>query len=311
MNQALVELKAATRMPQPARLPAQLTAATAGDSNAQIEICGALLWVAFACPAATLPVYDALFGDVGAGHFDPEGLVADIPESFWQAFQETVDGPEGGYDPSTITAAVAALGGATADNFHELAEQAAEAHPGAVGAASKVVPPLLEIESLQNYAEGSLGRTLYKMLVENGYDAEVLDREAIGLANLLPAMRYLNTRILQMHDVWHLVADYETTGSHEIAISAFQLAQFNHNYSAMFLATVATVSQRNGTDGFNLMMQIYGESWRHGRQTPPLMAIPFEQEWQSSITEIRRKYGIKPFVGSLPADLFERLRAAS
>ena len=308
---SLENLRAVTKQPNWPLLSTRLSEAKLGDESAQLEICGALLWAGFACPAAIGPVYDALFMPERAVNFEVGDLEAPIPESFWQRFQETLDGPEGGYDPTSITATVAALGGATDPRFHELAEQAAAEHPGADQPANKAIPPLLDLTSLGNCGDETLGKTLFKMLVENGYDAEVLDRDAIGLSQLPPATRYVNTRILQMHDVWHLVAGYETTGLHEIAISAFQLAQFGHNYSAMFLATVATMSQSNGTDGFNLMMAVYEESWKHGRQTPPLMAIEFEDEWSATITDIRTRYNIEPYTSAFPADLFEQLRAAS
>lgn len=309
MSEFLESIRSATREPRWGDLNNLLIAAKSGNVDAQIEICGALLWVGFACPEAITAVYDRLF--LPETEFsEPAFDAAPIPSTFWQAFQSTLDGPEGGYDPTTITATVAALGGATDPRFHELAERAAALHPGADQPDQKEIPPLLDLDTLGDCSEATLGQTLYKMLVENGYDAEVLDRDAIGLSQLPPASRYVNTRILQMHDVWHLVAGYQTTGLHEVAISAFQLAQFGHNYSAMFLGTVATMIQPNGTDGFNLMMTIYAESWRHGRDTPALMAIAFEEEWQNTITDIRERYQIKPFQSVLPADLFEQLRAA-
>jgi ubiquinone biosynthesis protein Coq4 len=147
------------------------------------------------------------------------------------------------------------------------------------------------------------------MLVENGYDLEVLDREAIGLGELPPALRYLNTRILQMHDVWHLVAGYSTSASHEIAISAFQLAQFGHNYSAHFLAVVSALTHLQRPEGFGVIALLVAEAWRHGRATPPLMAIAWEQEWSRSIEEIRAAYGIPAYESVLPAELFEMAAA--
>ena len=149
------------------------------------------------------------------------------------------------------------------------------------------------------------------MLVDNNFDAEVLDREVIGLANLPPALRYVNTRILQMHDVWHLAAGYQTTSLHEIAISAFQLAQFGHNYSSMFLATVATMSCCKTPAGFGLLMQNIIEAWRHGRATPALMSIHWESEWHETPEQIRARHGITPFKGSFPPDLLEQLAAVA
>jgi ubiquinone biosynthesis protein Coq4 len=313
-KQVVKELKQLAIRPDPVVFQQTLMFAKSSDQRSQLEVSGVLLWCAFAAPQAISPIYDLLsqtYLDLPITASSLEVAEVAIPDDFWQVFAKTLTGPEGGYDATTITATVAALGSAIAADFHTLAEDAARQHPGAANAATKPLPKLMSFSDIDSCPSGSLGNTLYRMLIDNGYEPEVLNRDAIGLSSLKPAVRYLNTRILQMHDVWHLVANYETTSLHEIAISSFQLAQFGHNYSAMFLATVATMSQSNGADAFNLMMRIIAESWVHGRKTPPLMAIEFEAEWQQSIDEIRRRYNIEPFKGSFAPDLFEQLKAST
>lgn len=289
----------------------------AGQLGAQAEsraaLCGAMTWAAFSAPAATTPVYDAIANGVLGSALPVVSSEADtvpLPDGFWSAYAEVLTGPPEGYDAGTITAAVASLGGAVHEDFGALAEAAARAHPGAGHAAAKAMPAMIALEELAGCPEQSLGKTLHRMLVENDFDPEVLDREAIGLAGLTPALRYLNTRILQMHDVWHLLAGYETTSLHEIAISAFQLAQFGHNYSGMFLATVATRSYLSGGMGFEVLFRTIAEAWLHGRQTSPLMEIEFEAHWSQSIDDIRRRFAIEPYAGTYPPDLFEQLAAA-
>ena len=307
-------LRAVSHRPELDQLGRDFEQAKAGDRTAQLAVCGALVWSAFAAPQAITSIYDLLSRIYVGAELDADSLdvkeVA-LPDQFWQAFDDVLTGPEVGYDAGSITAAVASLGGAVATGFRDLVEAAANQHPGADGAATRAIPPLLTLSELETMPPGSLGNKLYRMLVDNGYDAEVLDRDAIGLASLPPASRYLNTRILQMHDVWHLVAGYQTTSLHEISISSFQLAQFGHSYSAMFLATISVMSQRNDPGAFNLMMQIIAESWVHGRQSPALMAIPFETEWARPIEDIRSRYGVSEFTGSFPPDLFEQLKSAS
>ncbi len=278
----------------------------------QAFICGAMVWAAFSAPGGIHAVFDAIApGYVTSdltGAFPQDLVESPLPDSFWQTFEETLTGPAAGYDAGSITATVAALGGAVDLRFHQLAESCAVNYAGLEDVSHREVPGLIALEELSACPPDSLGDSLHHMLVDNGYDPEVLDRDAIGLGSLPPALRYLNTRILQMHDAWHLVAGYETTALHEIAISAFQLAQFPHNYSAMFLATIATMTQRRQGDGFNLIMTAVAEAWVHGRKTPPLMNVPFESEWSNSIDDIRQRYGILPFTSRFPADLFEQLR---
>lgn len=284
------------------------------DRQDQAQVCGAMIWSAFASPAGISYVFDVI-ADAQLGlpmsRDDCNVPCTPLPEEFWHAFVATVEGPEGGYDATSITVAVAALGGVLDENYSGLSEAAAIAHPGADSPTAKTVPPLLALKTLEVLPEGSLGRDLYSMWVDNGFDPEVLDRQAIGLDQMTPALRYLNTRILQMHDVWHLAGGYQTTSLHEIAISSFQLAQFGHNYSAMFLATAATMSHLRTPQGFGLLMQNIAESWQHGRQAPSFMAIEWEEHWHKDIETVRNELGISAFKGSFPADLLEQLAAGA
>ena len=222
-----------------------------------------------------------------------------------------VDGHDEGYDALTITVAVASLGAALHEDFGEIANNHAINHPGAAAALRNEVPGHTDIEALAKCPETSLGRSLYNMIIENGYDPEVLDRNEIALSELPHSLHYLNARILQMHDVWHLVAGYETTSSNEIAISAFQLAQFGHNYSSMFLAAVMTISTFKEPRGFTILMQIINEAWQHGRETPVMMDIEWEQEWNHSLEQIRKTHDIPVYQSIFPADLLESVEQAS
>jgi ubiquinone biosynthesis protein Coq4 len=292
-----------------------VAAAKRGDPSGHVRLAGAMAWVAYSCPDATNAVYDNIASAwIGQGPRPdiPGGLTeAPVEESFWVAFWNVIDGPPEGYDALTITVAVAALAGALHPSFEQIAEKHARNHPGARKALTSAVPGHTDIEALSHCPENSLGRLLHKMIVENGYDPEVLDRESIQLSSMPHTLHYLNARILQMHDVWHLVAGYTTNSSNEIAISAFQLAQFGHNYSAMFLAAVTTMSTVKEPRGFTILMQIIMEAWQHGRETPVMMDIEWENEWNSSLESIRAKYSIPVYQSVFPADLLESIENPS
>ncbi|MEE4361754.1 MAG: Coq4 family protein [Pseudomonadales bacterium] len=312
-DSGLGALRTSIRRPDAGQLYADVLAARDGNADARGRVVGALAWAAFAAPAAVAAVYDlfaaAWFAqplDAAPGEAGPiDGEETAIPEAFWTALEGVLVGPEAGYDAASITAAVAALGGALAPEFSGLAEAAARHWPDAVEVTERAVPGFIELAPLAALAPGTLGRTLHDLLTENGYDVEVLDRDAIRLSTLPPALRYLNTRILQMHDVWHLVAGYSTSASHEIAISAFQLAQFGHNYSAMFLAVVGAITHLQRPEVFPVIGLLVAEAWQHGRRTPPLMSVEWEAEWAADIEDIRARHGITPYESLLPANLFE------
>lgn len=290
-------------------------AAKCGESEGRLQLSAVMAWVAYACPDAATAVCDNIASSwLGSGPTPevPGGLPeAPLEDSFWKAFWAVIDGNDEGYDALTITVAVASLASALHPRMGELADDHARLHPGASEAIKNPIPGHTDIEALSKCPPGSLGKSLHEMIVENGYDPEVLDRESIALSQLPHSLHYLNARILQMHDVWHLVAGYETTSSNEIAISAFQLAQFGHNYSSMFLAAVMAISTFKEPRGFTILMQIITEAWQHGRDTPVMMDIEWEKEWNNSLPSIRATHNIPTYQSIFPADLLESIESAS
>lgn len=299
---------------------AAIDAVKAGDEPARAVLCAGLLSAAFRHPGSIDALVDGL-AEAWLGKpcdVDPVFATEPLPDlgntrfttQFWEALWLLLD-DSSNLDALNLTARVAALGGTLDPTFGELAEQRSRRHPGAAEPQRRTPPAVISLATLAQAPAGSLAQELHSMLVDNGYDAEVLDRQALGLGQLPPGLRYLNTRILQMHDVWHLSAGYQTTSLHEIAISAFQLAQFGHNYSAMFLAVVVTVACTTRPEGLPILLQIISEAWRHGRSTPSFMAIDWEEEWYKPIGDIRAERGIRPFSSKLPANLFETLAQAN
>jgi ubiquinone biosynthesis protein Coq4 len=273
---------------------------------------------AFVAPEHTVAIHD-IFADnwldkVSAPllKIDPISAGEAPGLEFWNAFWSVIDDARAGHlDAIGITGRVASLGSLLPASLGERAEKLARNNSAIGMAAQPGAPRRLDLDELARQPADSLGGDFHRLIVDNKFDLEVLDREAIGLARLPPTLRFLNTRILQMHDVWHLVGGFRTTVLHEVAISAFQLAQFGHGYSAMFLATVATTTSFGEAGGAPMLLQTMAEGWRHGRTSPNFMAIDWEREWQFSVADIRARHGITPFAGTYPADLFEQARAAA
>lgn len=313
MNQRL-ELQHCTRRTDAQTIANAVASTKRGEAAGRIQLAAVMAWVAYSCPDATTAVYDNITSAwLGYGPTPEIPLTlpeAPIEDSFWEAFWAVVEGPEEGYDALTITVAVAALADALHPNFEPIAENSAQHHRGAAVAHNSPIPGHTDIQALAHCPQDSLGLSLYNMIVENGYDPEVLDRESIKLAAMPHSLHYLNARILQMHDVWHLVAGYETTSSNEIAISAFQLAQFGHNYSAMFLAVGMAMSVTKEPRGFAIILQIIAEAWQHGREAPVMMDIVWENEWNNSLEEIRASHGINTYKSIFPVDLLESIDSA-
>lgn len=280
----------------------------------------AALWIhgAMAAPESTPHVYDA----VAEGYLgEPVGVppVATdakappeaISRAFWRALWALLDEPRAGLEAVSVTTRTAALSGMASPYVQVRIGKAAKAYPGVAAAIAQGYPQQFALAQLAACSPDSLAGIFHALIVDNGFDLEVLDRQAIGVDKLPPPLDYLNARILQCHDLWHLVAGYRTTALHEVAISGFQLAQFGHHYSAMFLGMALTRLAFERPEGGAILLPTILSAWVHGRRTPPLLPVRWETVWDQPLDEVRRRLGVTPYASPLPADLFEQLSAAA
>ena len=223
----------------------------------------------------------------------PQGL----PARFW----EVVEDVPGASAPGLITARCAAFGSSFSPAFFARLDQAVLRHPGLPEAVAAGPRPRIRMADLEGHAPGTLGERLQAMVVDNGFDLEVIDTEAVAyLAESLPALHITSRRILQTHDIWHLVGDFRLSGLGEVAISSFQLAQFGQNYSAGFLASVLALSAFQTPAILPYLIQVIAEGWRHGRTTPPLMPVVWEEMWDVPLDTVRSRTGCAPFRSAVP-----------
>jgi len=281
----------------------------------RMELAAALAHAAFAAPELIIETYDAAASGwrdtavEGPAVTPPRHDPAPISPAFWSALWAQLDPDRAPPTPGEVTLNTAGLGANLDDSLKDRSADAALAYPDVAKAAQHGEPPRFRLEDLARCPKGSLGATFHDLIVDNGFDLEVLDRDSLGLDTLPAPLGYLNARILQCHDLWHIVAGYDTTALHEVGISAFQLAQFGHGYSAIFLAVVAARSVEDPTT-FAVLLDVVFDAWRHGRQTPPLIAIPWAEVWSQTTEAVRARFRIAPFASPYPADLFEQPRAA-
>lgn len=279
----------------------------------------AALWIhgAAAAPERIPAIYDAacegwLGKPLGVAAIKTAGAAPEpIPQPFWDALWDLLNEPRQGLEAINLTTKTAALGALVSPRIAERVGRAAIAYPGVSMAISQGYPKKFSLEALARCAPQSLAGQLHALVTDNNFDLEVLDREALGLDKLPPPLDYLNARILQCHDIWHIVAGYQTTALHEVAISAFQLAQFGHHYSSLFLGMALTRLAFERPEGGPILLETILTAWAHGRRTPPLLPVRWEAVWDKPLQEVRTRLGVVPYVSPFPPDIFEQLKVAA
>jgi ubiquinone biosynthesis protein Coq4 len=278
----------------------------------------AAMWLnaAAAAPGRLAAVYDGTTeGWQGRAPAAPEIPLAEaapepIPQGFWQAYWALLAESPLSLGAGGVTVRTAELLGHLAPGMSPRVGAASLAYPGCAAAVAQGYPHRFTLEALARCPKGSLGGEFHDLIVDNGFDLEVLDRDAMGLSAAPPPHNYLNARILQCHDLWHLAAGYRTTGLHEVAISGFQAGQFGHHYSAMFLGVVLSRVAFERPEGAQIFLDTVTSAWTHGRESPPLLGVDWEAIWDQPVDAVRARLGLTAYVSPWPADLFEQLVAA-
>ena len=293
----------------------------AGGEGAD-ELAPALFRAAFVAPQTLARTYDAAaqgwFGEpVGGADIPIDSDAARAPQSplpaeLWDTFWQLSADSALGLSALEITPRTAALAGFLGEAFVELQGAAYYAYPDVRKAAAKGLPRRFSLDDLARCPAGSLGHAFYRQIIDNQFDLEVLDRDAMALSSLPAPHDFINTRMLQSHDLIHILAGYELTSLHEIGISAFQLAQCGHAYSAMFLALVAATAASSPQPGaFAFMMDTVLGAWVHGRRSPSLMDLDWEAVWDQPLDALRAQLGFKRFESIYPPDIIEQLVRAA
>ena len=280
---------------------------------------------AFVDPVAQVAIFDAISAALASG--TDAGRRADlieaalpwvktgkprvsVPRPLWDGFWAIVSEPPGAQqDALDLTLKVVALGEHYDQRLIDQCE-AALLEFASVHALLAVPEVRMKTSDLAGHAADSLATDLLTMLTAQGYDLEVIDADTVLLPGDYPAQNRTNRRILQLHDIWHLLGGYGFTGAGEVAISGFQLAQFGQNYSTRFLAVVASASAFHLPVLTDLLLNVTFDGWRHGRATPELIAIPWHERIADPISKIRADLGMA-VIESQAIRQFDALTAAA
>jgi ubiquinone biosynthesis protein Coq4 len=216
-----------------------------------------------------------------------------LPRPLWEGFWDIVQRPQESFTTELdLTLAVVALGELYDRRIIDECEKALLQFDSVKKLLAQ--PEIrLKTSDLQHRAQDSLATELLEMLTRNGYDIEVIDADTVLLDGDYPAQNRTNRRILQLHDIWHLVGGYGFTGAGEVAISGFQLAQFGQNYSTRFLATIATKAAFAVPEFVPMLLTVMFDGWRHGCAASPLIDAPWHELIGDPIPAIRDRYDIQ------------------
>ncbi len=168
----------------------------------------------------------------------------------------------------------------------------------------------LDLDVLRALPGGTLGRTYYDWIIENGLTAQIATNYrqfhdmlvASGQLDGMPEpMQYAVLRGFQTHDFQHVVTGYDSSGLGEIALQAFCLAQIQFPYFGMWISVVTTKMTFISPNSIVPLMDAITDGWQLGREVDNIQAERWEEMLADPLEDVRARYHMKtsPLVAKL------------
>lgn len=150
------------------------------------------------------------------------------------------------------------------------------------------MPSSIDLSELIQLPENTLGYQYAHHMKKNNLQLDFISEFKNGKS----VLSYLWARAKYIHDMGHLLTGFDTTLFGEISIKGFEVAQYSSPSSAATSAAGLFSLVCLMPDKTQQVFAAFIKGYNVGLQFPLLMAIKWEEEWQTPIEEVRRKYKI-------------------
>ncbi|MGF1457631.1 MAG: Coq4 family protein [Leptolyngbyaceae cyanobacterium] len=148
-------------------------------------------------------------------------------------------------------------------------------------------PPDLNV--LSQLPEQSLGYAYAHYLKSSGFEADFYRPISVD-----DDVSYFLLRMRQTHDIWHLVAGFDTDVPGELGLKAFELAQTRRPLSAVLLAGGVLSAVFKAPETIGPLLEQIAIGYRLGSAAHPFLAQKWEDHWARSLTEWRQQVNLTP-----------------
>jgi ubiquinone biosynthesis protein COQ4 len=152
----------------------------------------------------------------------------------------------------------------------------------------RYLPAVPDLDHLLTYPQDSLGYQFADLLKRNNFNPQFYRPRSVT-----DDISYLSLRRSQTHDIYHVITGFGTDFTGEVALQAFQLAQFRSPI-AIALLTAGIMNQLDHPAGLSTMMEAIYSGWKMGEQAKPFMAQKWEDAWEKPVSEWRIALNVTP-----------------
>lgn len=153
----------------------------------------------------------------------------------------------------------------------------------------RYIPPAHDLELLLTYPQNSLGYIYATTMKHTGFDPNL----HAGMTAESDA-RYVELRLSQTHDIWHIVTGFDTSVMGEIGLQAFHLPQFPYPLATMLIANSLMSSTLLTPEVLPRLLESIAQGLQMGKTAKSLFAQKWEEGWDKPLTVWQAELNIHP-----------------
>ncbi len=153
-------------------------------------------------------------------------------------------------------------------------------------------PPVHDLDQLLAYPQGSLGYCYATAMQQQGLNPNL----HVGMTAGCDAS-YVELRLSQTHDIWHLITGFDTSFAGEIGLQAFHLAQLPYPLATMLVANSLMSTTLLSPEELPALLKAITQGLQMGKAAQPLFAQKWEEGWEKPLTQWQTELKIQPICG--------------
>lgn len=173
------------------------------------------------------------------------------------------------------------------EELEEVRAHVSSHEQGASAIRDRVRLGAVDLDALGRLPVGTLGREFADHMTSRDLDPNDLPS--------LPAPddhRYVLAHLYETHDIWHVVAGFDTDVPGELGLQAFNMAQFPGRVGLMLLAAGMLNTLIYHPEEREARLSEISRGWSLGRQANPLFGVRWSEQWERPLSEIRSHLGL-------------------
>ena len=154
----------------------------------------------------------------------------------------------------------------------------------------RYIPADYDLDYLITLAPDTLGYQFALAMKEKDFDPNLhrgLTAETDG--------KYVELRLSQTHDIWHIITGFDVSEIDEIGLQAFHLTQFPYPLAVGILASSFIASIIWEPKAIPAIIEAIAKGLTMGKAAKQLFAQKWEEAWDKPLAQWQEELNIKPF----------------